>query len=229
MYVEHPVFDQPADENEKVWRYMDFTKFVSLLESSSLYFAGVDEFDDPFEGSYPLQSVKARNTALEVELAEESHQAKANLSNFFRQLPRHIAINCWHLNKQESAAMWKLYVKNNEGIAIQSTYQNLRDCFKDVLEEIHLGPVNYIDYSLEGFFNPEHPLNESFLRPFVYKRRSFEHEREVRALVRKRRGISQNSSSSTETINTGVMIPVIWMCWLKTFTLLHQRQHGLRN
>jgi len=53
MYETHPTFLQPESENIKVWRYLDFTKFLSLIDSSCLYFTRVDRFDDPFEGSRP--------------------------------------------------------------------------------------------------------------------------------------------------------------------------------
>ena len=31
MPQDHPVFQEPANPGVKIWRYMDFTKFVSLL------------------------------------------------------------------------------------------------------------------------------------------------------------------------------------------------------
>ena len=37
-FEKHPVFLPPENENQKIWRYMDFIKFVSLLESRSIYF-----------------------------------------------------------------------------------------------------------------------------------------------------------------------------------------------
>jgi hypothetical protein len=46
MYVEHPAFESPADENAKIWRYLDFTKFVALLDRRALSFARVDELTD---------------------------------------------------------------------------------------------------------------------------------------------------------------------------------------
>lgn len=35
----------------KLWRYMDLSKFLSLLEDSSLFFTRIDHFQDAFEGS----------------------------------------------------------------------------------------------------------------------------------------------------------------------------------
>jgi len=37
--------------NAPLWRYMDFSKFVSLLMNKGLYFARADTFDDFFEGA----------------------------------------------------------------------------------------------------------------------------------------------------------------------------------
>jgi hypothetical protein len=60
MYTEHPSFLQPPDDNENLWRYMDFTKFVSLIARSALHFTRGDKFDDQFEGSYPRINAEAR-------------------------------------------------------------------------------------------------------------------------------------------------------------------------
>lgn len=51
MYVKNDIFSAPKDKNTKIWRYMDFTKFVALLTQSELFFASPEQFDDPCEGS----------------------------------------------------------------------------------------------------------------------------------------------------------------------------------
>ena len=55
----HEVFRQPDDPTSNVWRYMDFTKYAAMLESSSLYFARIDKLGDPFEGSMTVPSITA--------------------------------------------------------------------------------------------------------------------------------------------------------------------------
>ena len=35
--LEHPCFPQPADGSVRVWRYLDLTKFIWLLENQKLY------------------------------------------------------------------------------------------------------------------------------------------------------------------------------------------------
>jgi len=51
----HPDFEQPDDLDVKIWRYMDFSKYVRLLSTKSLFFPSAktlaDPLIDPFEGA----------------------------------------------------------------------------------------------------------------------------------------------------------------------------------
>ena len=49
MYKEHRACNPPSSD-AILWRYMDFTKYVSLLEKRALFFARADKLEDPFEG-----------------------------------------------------------------------------------------------------------------------------------------------------------------------------------
>jgi hypothetical protein len=130
---------------------MDFTKFVTLLDTKTLFFARADGFDDPFEGSYPHKNVSFyRNYHESVPLPPDIRDKlvalmNESMGNFLRNLRRWTALNCWHLNNYESAAMWHLYLKSNDGIAIRTKYANLRDSFKNTSEPIRIGKVHYID------------------------------------------------------------------------------------
>jgi len=46
-----PALIPPKDSKQKIWRYMDFTKFISMLEERSLYFSCIAVLNDQFEGS----------------------------------------------------------------------------------------------------------------------------------------------------------------------------------
>lgn len=63
MYKLHEAFNTP-EERKKIWRYMDFTKFASMLEKKELFFARADKLGDPFEGSYPKENVQQREIRL---------------------------------------------------------------------------------------------------------------------------------------------------------------------
>ena len=77
---------------------------------------------------------------------------------------------------EESAAMWRLYSKCEGGIAIRSTFVALIRSLEPAPQTVYIGKVNYIDYST-GEFNEGNTLT-----PFLHKRVSFEHERELRAI-----------------------------------------------
>jgi hypothetical protein len=175
--LDHPVFRQPNNNEARLWRYMDFTKFVSLLVTKKLYFSRADRFEDPFEGSYPQMNVRSRVEPYEnaPQITESMRKETAALrSSLARRFREWTYVSCWHANEQESAAMWKLYAQTNEAVAIESNYQTLAEVLPD---NVFLGLVNYIDYESEWL-----PEGNSFY-PFMHKRKSFEHEREVRAVV----------------------------------------------
>ncbi|MEE8194193.1 MAG: hypothetical protein V3T73_01665 [Dehalococcoidales bacterium] len=182
MYKEHPAFEKPENENAKIWRYMDFTKFLDLLDKKALFFPRADKLGDPFEGSFPRGNVMLRTVTYKIN-SKDTLQA---LSEFYKQFRKFTAVSCWHLNKHESAAMWKLYLKSDEGIAIQSTFNGLKSSFQKEEPSIYIGKVKYLDYEKELM------SREGSLSAFVHKRKSFKHEEELRAItqsfIRKRNG-----------------------------------------
>ena len=58
--ADHPDFQLPPGAAQRIWRYMDFTKFVSMLDSGGLFFAQAATLEDPFEGSFTVTDVETR-------------------------------------------------------------------------------------------------------------------------------------------------------------------------
>lgn len=208
--TDHPVFQQPSDPNIKIWRYMDFAKYVSLLVTRELWFSRADKLGesfedklgDPFEGTFsPATAEGLRRELLAFrdsgELPEETDideivESQVRGNQWLREWTY---VNSWHMNERESAAMWRLYARTNEAVAIQSTYAKLRDCLPSEVKAgkpdmtgipekwvgppntVYLGEVQYIDYATEPM-----PTGNAF-HPFMFKRKSFEHERELRAVI----------------------------------------------
>lgn len=171
MYQEHPDFNPPPPD-AILWRYLDFAKFVSLLDSSALFFSRVDNLGDPFEGTLSPVNL-AMQPILYPDLTPDRLRAfQAGLMN----LRRYIAVNCWHWSEYESAAMWTLYAHEQGGIAIKTTCNSLAASFTDPAE-IYVGQITYVDYN--ATFIPE----RNALSASLHKRKSFEHEREVRAMI----------------------------------------------
>lgn len=167
-----PIFKGPKYKSAKLWRYMDFTKFISMLENSGIYFAQADTLGDPFEGSYSRGNEKNRKFVHSRQ--KEPPKEIDTLVEEINKRRKGIMISCWHYSNHESAAIWKLYAKSNEAICIQTDYNKLS---RSIDEEANIGMVRYIDY--ENNWIPE----KSYYYPFMYKRKSFEHENELRAII----------------------------------------------
>lgn len=166
----YTLFMPPENPDVPVWRYMDFTKFVSMLENSGLFLPMVAKLNDPFEGSY------ARGNEVLRPLVYRHMPNKFGLTagEIVQRLRKFVPASCWHSSEQESAAMWKLYARTHEAVCIQTTFRKLQNAMGSAAR---VGMVRYVDYETEWI--PE----SNPLAPFLYKRKSFEHEREVRALI----------------------------------------------
>ena len=161
-----PDLHQPKNLDVKLWRYMDLSKFLNLLIFKSLYFCRADKFEDPYEGRLPQMDID---------------RCVPNVASDFESSIQEFYINCWHMNESESAAMWKLYSTSNDAIAIETDYKTLRYVLD---KNIALTAVSYEDYSTFSLIKKSFELNGKFngFDIVTYKRLSFEHEKEVRAI-----------------------------------------------
>ena len=167
MYKTDPNVNTPKNNNLHIWRYIDLTKLLSLLETQSVYFCRSGKLNDPFECSITKPALEAmkKEVPLPTQKIFHSFKEKAFLS-------------CWHLSEYESEAMWKLYSNFNLGIAIKSSVGGLMKSFSiEERYDIYIGEVNYLDYE-KDFFN-----YGNIFCYFCNKRESFECEKEIRAMV----------------------------------------------
>lgn len=189
-----PALGQPENDHVCLWRYMNFEHYVSMLVNGGLWFSYIAELaeQDPYEWHHiaQLRSEFARlsNTVsgpeFDAALFGEDEQARAQFLGTFEEieglveklisdLDETVYVNCWHLNEVESAGMWHLYANRSAGIAIKCRFAQLRSQLDD---EFSVGLVEYIAES--DFANEWGGINT-----YMRKRKSFAHEREVRALT----------------------------------------------
>lgn len=169
-------------EDAKIWRYMDFAKFASLLTTSSLFFSKLKNLGDPWEGEWPDYYYEViKNQIIKT---KPSFQNKDDTSSLLQQLINgkniiydYTYVNCWHINNYESAAMWKLYSLTNQGIALKTTVGKLRNEILKRDEEFEIRRIEYIDHN---YFRPETNNNLSMTEPIFYKMKAFEYECELR-------------------------------------------------
>lgn len=147
---------------------MSLPKFLDILQKNALFFSRADLLGDPFEGSMPEKNVIRRDGSISPSLSGVASLSRKSIVN-------KLMVNCWHANERESAAMWKLYAEDKNIVCIQSTYSTLSN---ELPSWVHLGAVDYIDYKTDVMKE-----QGNIFDPISYKRKSFEHEKEIRAVV----------------------------------------------
>ncbi len=168
-----------------LWRYLDIPRFVSLLDGRCLHFIQASIMEDTYEGSVSGPTLASRHQRSE----DLAHYLTSQLgsewtaemtSNIFSQdLSAQVMLSCWHMNEYESAAMWKLYCPQGDGVAIRTTAGKLILGLPATVEDsgILASEVIYVDY--DTFEIPEGNI---FWR-YMHKRMSFSHEQEFRAFL----------------------------------------------
>jgi len=169
MYLNNLNIKLPQDPDTIVWKYLDLSKFLDLLLSQKLFMSRSDKFEDQYEGTFSEPTF------------EEIKKLSIDNPDFLKYYKTHrekVAISSWHINEYESFAMWQIFTQNSEGLAIQSTVKRLQDALiPEKNYKQYIGEVNYIDYKKEYI-----PFDDLFF-PFLFKRKSFQYEREVRIIT----------------------------------------------
>nr|WP_309755518.1 hypothetical protein [Flavobacterium sp.] len=186
MYINNSAIKLPTDPNTVVWKYLDLSKFLDLLLSQKLFMSRSDKFEDQYEGTF------SEPTFEEIKKLSIDNP---DFLNYYKTHREKVAISSWHINEYESFAMWQIFTQNSEGLAIQSTIGRLQEALAPEINfNQYIGEVNYIDYKKEHI-----PFDDLFF-PFLFKRKSFQYEGEVRILT--------DIGDSTVKINEGLKINV---------------------
>ena len=179
----------------QLWRYMNFAKFVSMLEARRLFFTRADKLDDPFEGAWSEETLRQLDSLIRhgddkghedpvtgdryASQKEIARLWKQMIQGHFQQKRRFLLINCWRESEHESEAMWNQTPRHGERyeLAIKTDFKSLVHSFpsRSRLPDI-VARVQYIPYQTK-----EMPL--SLAAPYFHKRIEFQDEREVRAIM----------------------------------------------
>jgi hypothetical protein len=200
-YEAHPNFETPPDRTT-LWRYMEFPKFVDLLERNTLWFSRLDRLEDPREG---------RLTARTKELLRRREQGDGDrIIHAYEYLRPSMFVNCWYASKGESAAMWRLYSPKGYAIAIRSSIGRLKKALASTRDQVMIGRVAYVDSDRFSYGDPP-----NLFAPCLIKDRRYAHEREVRLLrwgVQEMLGAANDNSgtltSKLANLPAGMRVPV---------------------
>lgn len=172
MFETHAHLDDISSPTDVLWRYVDFSRFVDLLQTCQLHLARADSMADDWEGSYSHANLRLR-----PEVYGEGWPVMAgSYANIYMRARTHTYLNCWHLSDVESAAMWAIYDRESRGVAIATTRARLAAAITEV-RPVYGTTVEYVDY--QNVWIPERNVME----PFRFKRMSFAHEREYRLVA----------------------------------------------
>lgn len=181
----------PPTSNCTLWRYMDLTKLLSLLENRKIFFPRSDKFDDPYEGAWSQAGIRllrdpANNGGLPPQVVEQFIAAT-------EKMRKEMYISCWFASDHESAAMWQLYLQSPEGIAIRTDHDSLTKAIDAAPLRGRTTIVRYINYETTPI-----PFGNLFF-PFIHKRLSFAHENELRAIIWSQEDVNKSQVAAGST------------------------------
>ena len=164
MFESNQDIQTPSDDTV-VWRYLDLERLLALLCTKKLHLCRLDLLRDPWEGAWPkfLQIESGDNPKFAPMPWTEEYWEHYKLTFF---------VNCWHSSEHESAALWEIYGLK-AGLALRSNIGRLKRGITSN-EQFFIGTVKYVDYSTYAL-----PTNNLLLPAFL-KRKSFDHEKEIR-------------------------------------------------
>jgi hypothetical protein len=171
---QHPQLITPPDTTV-LWRYMDFARFVQMLETQSLWFSRMDQLDDPLEACFTDAEIEYLRSQAPPpgNPGRSMHETFVGMSHFMRVTTY---LNCWRAGAKESLAMWDLYGKGSGIVAVKTTVEQLRNELNSIDTRMFLGQVRYVDWNSA-------PWDNNSLVMCARKDSCYEHESEVRAII----------------------------------------------
>lgn len=200
MYKEHPTFKVDTSINKPIWRYIDFWKFLNLLETNSLYFSNAESLGDNYEGRIPKFVLKQM---LELDVTNGNSNNKDLNDYLERNLRKETIISSWSYAERESFSMWKMYSKGKLGIAIKTNLDSLKKCFNKTNRSVYIGEILYINEN-NYFFST---YNMFF--PFLTKLDYYKSENEIRCITTC--GIDEEKSNKLVEVNLKELIKEIYI------------------
>ncbi|MBU2973800.1 hypothetical protein [Zobellia sp. B3R18] len=172
--------------NYTIAKYLDLTKFISLLSLNSLFFCRLDKLEDHFEGTTSKFNIERRKRNFKKQrslsanlpkLSEEELDEKVKISiDADRKFKSVSCVCCWNKYDSESSALWKIYSDFNKGIMIKSNIHKIENAFEHTPENLSLSEVNYINYDTDSM------PHGNRMHPITHKHEAYKYENEIRLI-----------------------------------------------
>lgn len=174
-----------------LFRFFSLPKFIDLIITRSFHFSRLDKFTDKSEGISQRQLAKYFKHKIKF----KSKRIELNLEK--RQKLYYAC--CWYSAERESIAMWDLY-SDPSSIGLRLSYNNFIKLFcpdklifkptKKLINYYYINKISYKNYL--NIKDVEDFKDETKVIGFQ-KDKSFEHEKEVRVLLKCRNGVYEKN------------------------------------
>ena len=168
-------FDYDLKERMILRRYLDLPKLVDFLRTSELFLGQASRFDDPLEGTLP-EGIRRSVRNDPDYLAQYGDPTEWENKNKDRTY-----LGCWSLGAKDNMALWKLYGRTAESVAITTTVEQLAIAAPQWAKYglVNVKKIRYIDHAgrlPDGAYG----FNVGV---FGFKHVAYAYEKEVRIVI----------------------------------------------
>jgi len=162
-------WDVEITDDNKIWRYVPFEKFLSLINSGEIHFRQAELLSDDYEGEIPPKEV------IDDPRISELYETNALITH----------ISSWYQGDSESQEMWDEY--DDSDFLIKSNYQYLKEALSPDEEYgvqfVEVEYINWTEEELDLISYRDGSMSGNILDPFKYKREQYTFESEFRAIA----------------------------------------------
>ena len=180
-------------DDDPILRYMNFPQFKDLFPNGlNLTKAARYAQDDPFEGEFIELVYQITKNCIK---RYDKTDSTASLKEESRKVREKSYVSCWTLSKYENVALWKIYGKDRNSIALKTTIGKLKQAIESFLTtsseydaclikslKKQIVKVEYIDHREMN----QKDCRKHFVIPSAkilhYKNIGYEYEGEVRVI-----------------------------------------------
>ena len=189
------------DDSIAIWRFLRLNAFIELIAGNFVQ-VRADAFDDPMEGAFGFKDTQISRFLLsEIHLDLPASTTWKN--EILSGLKSRALITSWFEFDRESYAMWRVYGRIGESVAIVTTVGQLRRVLAD--QPVRIERIRY---------NPLCGEITDLREPFFHKTPEYAYEREIRSVQIQKRPVGSKIynkgltlSELDEFINKVVVAP----------------------
>lgn len=168
-------FDPELKRASVLRRYLDLPKLVDFLRTGELFLGQASRFEDSLEGTLP-EGIRRSIREQTDYVAKHGDPTEWENKNKDRTY-----LGCWTLGAKDNMALWKLYGRTAESVAITTTVEKLTIAAPQWAQygKVNVKKVRYIDHagrSPDGAYSFDDGV-------FGFKHVAYAFEKEVRIVI----------------------------------------------